>query len=300
MPFLFYSSYGLLLSVYNGNLSYHSIKQILFYLIPGIVSILMYGLLREKTFSKIVDIQFGAICIVYMLLTYSKQSILFFGESHLAFIFGIYTLFFLYKKKYKYFLISLIFTILANKRIALVSLIICIILIIFVKALKKSNKARLMGLVNILTLIFIYMYIYFISNSKISELFSSFGVETQGRLDVWDIFVSKYEFNVTYIGQGIGYITENLNKLNINGFSLLHNDILAAYIELGFWGFGIWLILHQVVVNHVKNKNYNDAYFLNILYIYTFINYTTDNISIYINFLLPFYMIVLLVTNKKH
>lgn len=301
VPSLFYSIYGLSLSVYNERVSYNSIKQILFYILPIIVAILMYTILSKKTFSKIIDVQFWALCITFLLINYLNTSSLFFGESHLAFIFGIYTLFFLYKKNYKLFILALVFTILANKRIALFALIICSLIIIFMKVLKNSNKVRLMSGINIVTVLTMYMYVYMCSNGMISQLLQSNGIVSQGRIDVWNMFVQDYEFSPLYKGQGIGYVTDKLDNLNISSFSLIHNDVLSAYIELGFLGFGIWVISHLFIVAYIKKKsaNYNNAFFINLLYIYTFIIYFTDNASIYLNYLLPFYMIVLLFSNQK-
>lgn len=301
LPSLFYIIYGLFLALMRNNLNFFSFKQTTFYLIPAIAAIFLYNFLSEKTFERIIYIQFWAITAVFFATTYANFTIESLLESVDAFIFGAYTLFFLFKRQYRYGWFSLVLTFVAHKRITLLAVIFCALVIYLFKNLKECKKNRLIKFLFLMNIIFMYLYVYACSSGFIQELMFRYGINSQGRLDVWSIFKQNYDFNFAYLGQGLGWILYELNSLNLKAFDNLHNDILASYIELGFIGFGIWMTLHYSVVNFIRKKKLENkgTWIIGILYIYTFINYSTDNISIYISYWLPLYMIILYISGLK-
>ena len=66
----------------------------------------------------------------------------------------------------------------------------------------------------------------------------------------------------------------------------LHNDLLKMYIECGFWGYVIWLILTLIYVpEKIKNKlGVRSATIYLALNIFAFITYLTDNTESYFVF----------------
>ena len=66
-----------------------------------------------------------------------------------------------------------------------------------------------------------------------------------------------------------------------------------AYIELGFWGYVLWILSFVLIVGLVKKESVKKANFIMILFGYAFINFLTDNIYLYVSFLTPLYTICL-------
>ncbi len=70
------------------------------------------------------------------------------------------------------------------------------------------------------------------------------GMNSMGRLNVWEYFAQFYKFSPAYIGLGLGSVQQLLDVLNNAYFARIHNDILMYYIELGFVGFAIFIYMH--------------------------------------------------------
>lgn len=302
LPNIVYVFIGIVNSLIHHSFSYFSFKQMCFYFIPSLsVSLLCLFIKNKSSFDSVVNFNFFSIGCIFLFENLKKFSVENLMESQYAFIFGAYCIYFLYQKKYKYLLVSFVLMILSNKRIAICACILCcIILIIFDKFNRNKLSKKKMALIALIFIvIMLYIYIYLCDNREIMKIFSKYNINTQGRTDVWRMFNQYYDFNIGYTGQGIGWCLNKLQMLNIDAFSNLHNDVLSSYIELGFIGFGLWIISHYYIFNTQKT-DYKNEFVIIVLYIYTFLNYFTDNISIYLNYFFPYYFIIVYIFNFDH
>ena len=293
LPSLVYIFWGLVAGLMKGSFSFYGIKQAVFYLVPVCAAILIYNKVGNKLSKKIVDIQLIAIAIVFLLDNFSKFTIEDLMESEYAFIFGIYVILYVYQKKYTKTVFTAVLMVLSHKRIVNGATIVCVLLIIIFNRLNEGKKKKLLSLFSLLVLLMLYGYIYLSSSTFIHQIFGKYGINTQGRLEVWDTLTSYYKFNVFYGGNGIGWILNYLAGIQRTAFSNLHNDLLSAYIELGFMGYGVWISSYYHVLKRTRMKIAGDQYIIGLFFLYTFIIYATDNISIYVNYWFPLYLIIL-------
>ena len=101
-------------------------------------------------------------------------------------------------------------------------------------------------------------------------------------------------------GHGLGIVEELLTAWRIQDFSNLHNDLLKFHIELGFVGF-ILLLASYGAVFYLVEKHYGASklkLFLSMV-IYTMMLFATDNVSIYVIYLIPVYSIYFAVLAEK-
>ena len=68
------------------------------------------------------------------------------------------------------------------------------------------------------------------------------GIETSGRVEIYNLVDEFYEFDPAFLGHGIGFLTYQLNTTMNVGVASVHNDFLQHFIDLGFFGFLIWLL----------------------------------------------------------
>ncbi len=73
------------------------------------------------------------------------------------------------------------------------------------------------------------------------------GLNTNSRMNVIDFFRPYYEISPGFLGHGAGFVSGMIASgeliVDVNGyiFGDIHNDFLRQYIELGAFGFCIWL-----------------------------------------------------------
>ena len=105
------------------------------------------------------------------------------------------------------------------------------------------------------------------------------GIDTSGRVTIYNAVDKFYEFSPEFLGNGIGFLTYQLST-NMNvGVSSVHNDFLQYFIDLGFWGYILWLVsmtLVRVCYFGKKGKVENGIIAL-ALSIYLVIVSSTDN-----------------------
>jgi toxin CptA len=104
-------------------------------------------------------------------------------------------------------------------------------------------------------------------------------INTSGRVEIYNAVDEFYEFNPGFLGNGIGFLTYQLNTFMNVGVASVHNDFLQHFIDLGFWGYIIWLLAMTLVrVMYFGRKgNVDNAIITFILTIYLVIVSSTDN-----------------------
>ncbi len=209
------------------------------------------------------------------------------AEIHeLAFCLGAYLIYMAFKpKKDIVFIILLILTLFcfvsAFKRIGILAIAIALALGYILVFIGKYSDKTALGLATGLTILIIVVLVGYIFLIKAGafELLEEIGVETSGRVDIYNAVDKYYEFKPDFIGNGIGYLTYQLSsKMNV-GVSSVHNDFLQYFIDLGFWGYILWLVsmtLLRVLYFSSKGRTENAIIAFSLI-VYLIIVSTTDN-----------------------
>ncbi|MBQ4159424.1 MAG: O-antigen ligase family protein [Clostridia bacterium] len=209
------------------------------------------------------------------------------AEIHeLAFCLGAYLIYMLYKPKKSvvYFILlflSVFCFLSAFKRIAIVAIAIALIFGYLLKFIARYNKKTASGLVTFFSIVVIALLIAYIALIKLDafELIEKAGINTSGRVEIYNAVDQFYEFNPGFLGNGIGFLTYQLNTFMQVGVASVHNDFLQHFIDLGFWGYIIWLVSMTLVRVWYfgKRGNVDNAIISFILILYLIIVSTTDN-----------------------
>lgn len=298
LPVCFYIFLGCLLFCSSDMFLLYLIKQFVFFLTPLAGALVLYAYAEGRQIygmEDFMDIQLFAIIVTFVLRQmpdFTPGNLL---ESHYAFILGAYVIYYLYIKKYPYFFVSLFFMFLGNKRIAVFSMIFSSSLLC-IRYFSPKCRNILLKLLTLGEIAVLYCYLFFCSSPAFSNLRIRLDHMFSGRMKAWEQVRDVYSFQPFYIGKGTGWVLGLLNELKIPRFENLHNDVLSIYIELGFVGFGLWACLTFLIVFYARGKHKICIF---ALLTYTMINLCTDNISIYIGYLMPYYMMILSVLNDK-
>ena len=293
---IFYIIYSLVIYLINGNMfsvEYY-FKYSLFMIIP-IISGYCYSVLINK-FNRDIDlakILFLATCIVFVIINreFITTFILsgfrgFLYEVNEAFIFGIYSIYFFVQKRRKLCLASILFTLLAGKRIAIGVTLVTLIVIYISKLIKKQS---ILTMAYFISIVFSYIYIYMIKYGKLIEIFRQYNIDDTGRNYIYSFVSSYYDFKIGFMGTGIG-IESIVAKNTI--FSNLHSDTLKIYIELGFLGYLVYYLIGFGVYRIINKSNKKLAIIYLSIMLYSNLIYLTDNVSIYYVYLFPIYALI--------
>jgi hypothetical protein len=111
------------------------------------------------------------------------------------------------------------------------------------------------------------------------SLIEEAGIDTSGRVVIYNAVDKFYEFSPEFLGNGIGFLTYQLSTYMNVGVNSVHNDFLQYFIDLGFWGYILWLIsmtLVRVCYFGARGKTENAVMTL-ALTVYLVIVSSTDN-----------------------
>jgi len=209
------------------------------------------------------------------------------AEIHeLAFCLGAYLIYMLYKPKKSivYFILlflSLFCFLSAFKRIAIIAIIIALVFGYLLKFVARYNKKTASGLVTFFSVVIILLLVGYVALIKLDafELLEKAGINTSGRVEIYNAVDKFYEFGPGFLGNGIGFLTYQLNTFMNVGVASVHNDFLQHYIDLGFWGYIIWLVSMTLVRVWYfgRRGNVENAIISFMLTVYLIVVSTTDN-----------------------
>ncbi len=172
------------------------------------------------------------------------------AEIHeLAFCLGAYLIYMILKpKKNIAFVILLALTLFcfisAFKRIGMIAIAIALFFGVMLKFISKYSKKTAMNLATFFTVLIILLLIGYIALIKMNafEILEQIGIDTSGRADIYNAVSKYYDFSPGFLGNGIGFLTYQLSSNMHIGVSAVHNDFLQYFIDLGFWGYIMWLV----------------------------------------------------------
>ncbi len=226
---------------------------------------------------------------VTLIVTFADQTgdIIVQAEIHeLAFCLGAYLIYMLYKpKKNIIFFILLALTLFcfvaAFKRIGIIAIAIALGFGWLLRFIAKFNSSTAKNLTIILSVIIVAILIGYVAIIKLDvfTLLEKAGINTSGRVEIYSAVSKFYEFSPEFLGNGIGFLTYQLSSNMTVGVNAVHNDFLQYFIDLGFWGYILWLVSMTTVrvCYFGKNGNVENAILTLCLTIYLVIISSTDN-----------------------
>ena len=226
---------------------------------------------------------------VTLIITFAGQTgdVIVQAEIHeLAFCLGAYLIYmFLKPKKDIVFYILLGLTLFcflaAFKRIGIIAIAVAVALgwlLKFIAKFKTSTAKSLTLIISALIVVFLIGYIAIIK-MDVFTLLEKAGINTSGRVEIYDAVDKFYDFSIEFFGNGIGFLTYQLST-NMNvGVSSVHNDFLQYFIDLGFCGYILWLASMTIVrVCYFGRKEKTENAIITLaLTVYLVIVSSTDN-----------------------
>ncbi len=283
------------------------------------MAILTYSMFRKKIIKAIIvaSVINYSVYIVTCISKYGVLSIFDAGSDNdaskllevheITFVFGLLAVYLwitksgafkLQEKHQKILLVvTTLMSLLGFKRILIAVMIISIALNAI---LKKQKTSKLLKIVAIATIVFCFAWCFLCSSTVFLEgLSTQFGVDLKGRNWIYANFYPYYDFSLTYIGGGIGYVQSligNMKNMYLLGhFIGLHNEVLRLFIDLGCVPYLIYLIAILPVAIRVilKHQGYRSAVCYFVFWFLTILCSTTDNLLTYPNYMLVFITIAI-------
>lgn len=302
----FNSSYSLLYGSANIN---HFLTLFIKYIIMIPAIFMMYDLRREKTIETIVDvliineiiiifsnyIEYGFIrttkdlfSFITSFSTTSESVFEFDGPTYCC---GIILLFYLFNKNHKlpkWKLVFLLFSFfVGRKRIAIFALIFALLLKVVLLNKRIDKKKTIIFSLILSSGMLVYLSLLY--NNTFFDIMDDLGIGLSGRGLLYKYFIKQSELSIFQLPWGIGSIEMIFANASYTIFannfiaSAIHNDILRLYIEFGFIGFVIWLIIMTYYFPRMINKYIGEdcAKLFIICTVYCFINYMVSNTFFY-------------------
>lgn len=231
-------------------------------------------------------------------------------EVHeVTFVFGILIVYllisnFFVKKtiKKRWITLLVIFCLLGFKRILLVAMLLGLIIYFYLQKRKKSTSILVMA---VLAIVVSLVWVFLCSSwDLLTGLSIKFGIDLAGRNWIYSNFYPYYEFSLSYVGAGVGYVQEmiySMTTMVLGGHSIgLHNEYMRLFIELGYVPYIIYFaIVWPISIKILQHKiGYKTALEYFVLWIVTAICIATDNLLTYPNFMMSFWLILIIVISE--
>ncbi|MBE6740956.1 MAG: O-antigen ligase family protein [Ruminococcaceae bacterium] len=205
-------------------------------------------------------------------------------------VFFIYFLFFCPREKYRYLYagIALFLFFAGLKRIAFLSLFLGVAFAMLCKLFAARNQRRILMLTALLIVALCYFYIIIIQKGIFTQFLLEHEIEMNGREKIYDYISNFYEVSPSYRGKGYEFCVQLLKSMKdtkdqVVNITAVHNDILKMYVEMGFWGFLLWILGYYVFQTHwyITRCGEKVAVCFMAINVYMLITYMTDNTMFY-------------------
>lgn len=298
LPVAVYLGVGCLNSLMNASIYSSTLKIVLFWTIPLLFAFSLYTFYGTRM-SHIADIQFVSSCLVYLITKgrFILETIT--VESMFAYVYGAFLIYYVYKKRWGFCCIAAFLMFLTDKRIVVLAVIIAVIVQMLLW-LFRNDKRVAFGIWGVAG-ITINLYLWIIYSGTLEAFCKGVGINTNGRVKMYGNVTRWFGQSFFSAGNGLGIVEILLSSWNIEKFSNLHNDLLKFHIELGFFGLLLFLVSYGVVffIMEKKCEKVQIKLFLSMA-VYTMMLFATDNVSIYIIYLIPVYTIYFAVLSENH
>lgn len=270
---------GALLYVFGEKGLWYNLAAILIANIMMLVTIMMkYG----------VAAYFNELWMLIKTFARETGSVILLAEIHeLAFCTGAYMVYMLLKPRrgvlfWGLFGLTAFCFLSAFKRIAMVAIAAALVVGWLMRWLEKRGRGRLVAkLITGSMLLIVVLLVLYILAVKLGlfELLEKAGVDTSGRADIYKRVGVYYEFSPLYMGRGMGFLTYQLNEITTIGVGAVHNDFLQFYIDLGFFGYILWLLSMTLLRTGYfgRGKQVKNQIVAYTVLLYMILTSTTDN-----------------------
>ena len=169
----------------------------------------------------------------------------------------------------------------AFKRIGIIAIVLVLIMGWGLRLIAKFNRSTARNLTILFSVLLVMIMIGYVAIIRLDvfEMLEEAGIETSGRVQIYNAVDKFYTFSPDFLGNGIGFLTYQLSTNMRVRVSSVHNDFLQYYIDLGFWGYILWLVsmtLVRVCYFGAKGK-IDQAIITFALSVYLVIVSSTDN-----------------------
>ena len=215
-------------------------------------------------------------------------------EIHdITFVMGVFFIYFVFfcpreKFRYLYAAVALFLFFAGLKRIAFISLFLGIAFAALCRFLTAKKLRRLLMLTAVLVVVFCYFYIYIIQKGIFSQFLLDHDIELNGREKIYDYISNFYVVSPSYRGKGYEFCVQLLKSMKgtkdqVVAITAVHNDILKMYVEMGFWGFLLWIVTYYIFQTHwyISRCGEKVAVCFMAINLYMLITYMTDNTMFY-------------------
>ena len=215
-------------------------------------------------------------------------------EIHdITFVMGVYVIYFLFfcygeKRRLLYAGIALFLFMAGLKRIAFLSMILTILFAAFTSWLNPKSQARFITFVSFAVVAFCYYYLSIIHSGAFTAFLEEHQIELMGREKIYDFISNFYTISPSYRGKGYEFCVQLLRSMKdtkeqVVNITAVHNDILKMYVELGFWGFFLWIMGYYVYQTHwfLTRCGVKVAVCFMTINLYMLVSYMTDNNMFY-------------------
>lgn len=289
VPVVVYVLCGSFSALIAGNSQTSTIKIILYVLVPVVFAFSMYTFYGENM-EHIVNMQFLGSVLGYAFFDAPYFAKIVHWESVYAFTFGLFVIYYAHQKKWKWCIPAFLFMIFAEKRIAILAVVMSLILMGILWFFRQNKKlvAAFWGIVSVA----VYGYVYLIYSGIMEAFCWGANIDTNGRVEMYARMADEAVFSPIYFGRGLGIVEMLLEHWNVTAFANLHNDLLKFYIELGFVGLFLYLLSFGIMFYYVEKWfGKSPMCFFFGISVYTMILFATDNVSIYMIYLIPLYTV---------
>ncbi len=215
--------------------------------------------------------------------------------SEATFTFGLFAIFFVVdglkdKKNRKRLFISLFFFYTGFKRIGWFGMILSVFLYYITKWLSDKHLKLIVKVILYGFVAFGFGYVVFVRSGLFVQTMNELKIDMMGRQNLYQYIEDYYVINPLFLGHGFESIRAILasagdlkvNDTLISKLTALHNDYLAMYIQMGFFGFLAWEYYKFVDSPSFCWKYGRKSFMVMAMAnIYMGITYMTDNSAMY-------------------
>lgn len=204
-------------------------------------------------------------------------------EVHDAtFAMGIFLVYFIFyenaaeEKKLLHIIVALIGSYLGFKRNELIAIVVVtIVALVFIRK-KSKDFLKTSQILGFGMFIVGMLYVALIKNIDILPAFVK--ILDIARINLYHFLSGEYTISPFYLGKGYSYINQRLG-IESTLLHTSHTDLVRVYIEMGIYGFGLWIWYYFVNIPRKLYRDYSEtaAKFFLIGTFYVFSTYFLDN-----------------------
>ena len=215
-------------------------------------------------------------------------------EIHdITFVMGVFVIYFLFfcpgeKHRYLYAGVAVFLFVAGLKRIAFLSMLVALLFALCCLILGPKGQTRLLLCTAVLIVAFCYFYIVIIDKGLFTQFCIEHDIELNGRDKIYDYISNFYTVSPSYRGKGYEFCVQLLKSMRgtkdqVVNINAVHNDILKMYVEMGFFGFALWILGYYVYQTHwfISRCGERVAICFMTINVYMLVTYMTDNTMFY-------------------